>query len=136
MTSAARRGERKTDDLLDKAAETLARGMLFEAERLAEKALLAARQDNQFQRMTRAIPILKDARRSRMKKALAGGKVVVIDTPITEDMKIAPGAYLIQPPQVGSDARRLRLAAFQNDIPVAVLCREPLTTTRLVPVVA
>jgi len=136
MSSPGRRGDRKIEDLMEKAAESLARGMLFEAERLAYKALLMARQHDEFDRMASIVPVLKEARRARLKKALSVGKVTVVDVAVTEDMKIAPGAYLIQPPQVGSDARRLRLAAFANDIPVAVLCREPLTKTRLIPVVA
>jgi hypothetical protein len=136
MSSAGRRGDRKIEELVDQASESLARGMLFEAERIAEKALLMSRQHDEYERMAQIVPVLKDARRARLKQALSVGKVTVVDMAITEDMKVEPGIYLIQPPQVGSDARRLRLAAFTNDIPVAVLCREPLTKTRLIPIVA
>jgi hypothetical protein len=42
----------------------------------------------------------------------------------------------VQPPQVGADARRLRVTAFEHGVAVAVLCREPLTQLKLTPVVA
>lgn len=128
--------ERKIDELMEKASESLVRTAYFEAERMAEKALQMARQDQDFERMARIVLPLQEARRQRLQIALDKGKVRVFIKPITEDMKIEPGCYLIQPPNVGADARRLRIAALAAEVPVAVLCREPLTQTRLVPLVA
>ena len=55
---------------------------------------------------------------------------------IPEEMPLTPGVYLIQPPTVGADARRLRLAALRREVPVAVICREPRTQRGQCPVVA
>ena len=56
--------------------------------------------------------------------------------PYTEDMPLKPGCYLVQPPSVGADARRLRLAALRREIPIAIMCREPKSRMGLCPVVA
>jgi hypothetical protein len=128
--------QRKVDELLEKVRESLARGMWFEAERLAEKALASARQEEDFQSMARAIDPLQEARAMRLRLALEAAVLRIHDVPGSENMKIESGCYLVQPPLVGSEARRLRLAGLINDIPIAVLCREPLTRSGEVPVVA
>lgn len=122
--------------MISKAGESLARGQYFEAEALAERALGSARQESDFQRMAEIISPLQSARQSRLQRALKAGKVTVISEPIPPEMQIKTGCYLIGPPQVGADARRLRLAALSQEVPVAVLCYEPLTKTKLLPVVA
>lgn len=127
---------RKIDDLLEKISESLKRRAIFEAERMAAKALAMARQEEDFARMAQIIKPLWNARQQRMEAALDLGKVRCINEPITEDMKIKPGCYMVQPPQVGAEARRFRLAAMQGEVNVAVLCREPLTRSGMVPVVA
>ena len=86
--------------------------------------------------MASAIPMLQEARMRRVQAAAAKKKVTVIDTAISEDIKIRPGCYVIQPPLVGADARRFRLIALGNEIPVLAVCREPLTKVKLTPVVA
>lgn len=128
--------QKKIDDLLSRTQEGLKHGHWFEAERLALKALAMSRQEQDFDRMASAVPPLQEARRQRLQLALEVNKITVIDSPIHEEMKIKPGCYLVQPPQVGLDARRLRLAALNHDIPVAVICREPLSREKLTPVVA
>lgn len=133
MTVASQR--QKIDDLMDKASESLARTAYFEAERMAQKALGMARQENDFHRMTRIVMPLLEARRQRFQQALDLKKVVVLDGEVTEEMKIKPGCYLVQPPLVGADARRFRLSALHREIPVAVVCREPLTQLGLCPIV-
>jgi hypothetical protein len=42
----------------------------------------------------------------------------------------------VQPPAVGADARRMRLAALRQEVPATILCREPRTRLGLCPVVA
>ena len=124
------------DQLHEKARKALAEPQWFEAERLAGKAVQLARQQCLFGRMAKLIPTLRDARRGRIEPALATGWVVVCDEPFDDQVQIEPGCYLIQPPLVGADARRLRLLAFSREISVAVVCREPLTQLRLCPIVA
>ncbi|UCD73863.1 MAG: hypothetical protein JSV91_08690 [Phycisphaerales bacterium] len=133
MTVASQR--QKIDDLMDKASESLARTAYFEAERMANKALGMARQEGDFDRMARIIMPLLEARRQRLQQALEVKGIVILDGEVTEDMKIDPGCYLVQPPLVGADARRFRLSALHREIPVAVVCREPLTQLGLCPIV-
>lgn len=128
---------RKIDDLMEKASEALGQMAYFEAEHMALKALNMAWQRNDFERMTRIVLPLQEARRQRFQQALEAGSITIVDeTPITEDIALEPGCYLVFPPLVGADARRLRLAGLTRDIPVAVVCLEPRTQLGLFPVVA
>ena len=134
MTSAAK--AKQIDSLMEDASQALAHTDYFRAERTADEALTLARQAKDFGRMARIIMPLQEARRLRLQQALDVGAVTVVHEPIDEEMNIQPGCYVVQPPRVGVEARRFRLLALQRDIPVAVVCREPLTRLGLCPVVA
>lgn len=127
----------RIDDLMDKASEALSQTAYFQAERMAHKALLMAFDTGDFERMARITMPLREARRLRLQLALDVGRITILEEqPITEEMKIESGCYLVQPPCVGADSRRVRMAALQQEIPVAIICREPLTMLRLCPIVA
>lgn len=134
MTGATR--QNRALELASQAEAALARGAHFEAERVAHKSLLLARQAVDFERMAAIVPTLMEARATRLRKALKTGRITIVDEPVTEETRVREGCYLVQPPLVGADARRLRLAALEREVAVAVLCREPLTQVRLTPVVA
>lgn len=119
-----------------KSGEALSIADAFAAERTAFKGLMAARSEHDFARMATLVPALLEARTCRLTAALTAKRITIIDSPIGEDVTVSKGAYLVEPPQVGADARRLRLAAFEQNVPAAVLCREPLTRIKLLPVVA
>jgi len=125
------------DEVMAKASRALARRKYFEAERLALQALQNARDAGDFERMARiALPLL-EARRQRLQQALDAKKIAIIDQAFDDEtVKLRRGCYLVQPPLVGADARRLRLAGLRHEVPIAVLCREPLTQLRQCPVVA
>ena len=127
---------RKIDDLLSKAEKSLRRKRYFEAERMAGEALLIARQERDYQRMATIIPPLQKARQGRLALAVDIGGVTILNAPFTEGDEIEPGAYLVRPPMVGVDGRRFRLAAFALEVPVAVVCHEPITQLGLCPLVA
>ncbi|MEE9130174.1 MAG: hypothetical protein V3T84_09160 [Phycisphaerales bacterium] len=127
---------RKIDDLLSKAEKSLRRKRYFEAERMAGEALLMARQKRDYQRMATIIRPLQKARQGRLALAVEIGRVTILNAPFTEGDEIEPGSYLIRPPMVGVDARRFRLAAFALEVPVAVVCHEPITRLGLCPLVA
>ena len=127
---------RKVDDLLSKAEKSLRRKRYFEAERMAGEAMLMARQDGDFARMAKSVRPLQKARRRRLDLAVEVGAVTILDAPFTEGDEIEPGSYLVRPPMVGVDGRRFRLAAFALDVPVAVVCCEPITQLGLCPLVA
>lgn len=124
------------DDLMERASEALARTRYFEAERMALKALTMAHGAHDHERMSRILLPLQEARRQRWQMALDTGDIHIVKEPFGDEIKLKPGCYLVQPPLVGADARRLRLKALEQDVPAAVICREPTTQTRLIPVVA
>ena len=128
--------QNKVDELISAVETAVRKGDLFATERLAENALGAARQAQDFAAMSRLVDLLRNARAERLRLALETGRITIVDQPFDESIKIKTGCYLVQPPLVGSDGRRLRMLALNAQVHAAVLCREPLTRTRLVPVVA
>jgi hypothetical protein len=127
---------KQIDKLMERASQALVKTKYFDAEALAVKALHAARQAEDFERMGRIVLPLQEARRQRLQIALEADHVTVVSESVTEETRAESGCYLVQPPQVGADARRLRLGALERKIPVAVVCREPLTQLKRCPVVA
>ena len=121
---------------IEQATAALRSARYFEAEGAADKALKLAHEQCDFQRMERIIDHLADARYRRLELALDVGTITIVDTLPEEELAIEAGCYLAQPPLVGAHARRLRLAALDSEIPVAVLCREPPTMLGLCPIVA
>jgi len=134
MTTPA--GKARIDEQMVMAEAAIRRGKWFEAERCAQKALEMARRSEAFAMMASICMPLQEARRQRLQEALDCKLVQVIRAGVVEEMRIKPGCYMIEPPLVGADARRLRLAALRAEIPVAVLCREPINRMGLCPVVA
>ena len=124
------------DELMEKASDALTRTRYFDAEELAAKAMATARGAGDFDRMARICMPLQEARRQRMQQALDINRVTIVKDTVTDETKIKPGCYLVQPPQVGADARRLRVNALARKVPVAVVCREPRTQQGLWPIVA
>ena len=133
--AAPERIDERIDELMDKATDALTNGRYFETERIADRALRMASQAAEFDRMARIVLPLMEARRLRVQEALATERVVVRSDGIEEDEVVEPGCYLLQPPLVGADARRLRLSALNAETPVFVVCREPTTQLGLVPIV-
>lgn len=124
------------DELMERASEALQQTRYFEAERMAMKALAMARGINDFDRLARIALPLQEARRQRMQAAIDTDQIHILDQPFGEDAVHAAGCYLVRPPLVGADARRLRLKAIERDVPVIVVCREPTTDLKLIPIVA
>lgn len=120
-----------------KAKSALKAKNAFEAERIALGVLEAARSSCDFNLMCEVLPILRDARTLRVEAALtATDEIRFLEHPIEEGQKVEPGCYLVEPPRVGADARNLRLAALEQEVPVAIICREPVTQMQLRPIVA
>lgn len=129
-------GAERIDEMMDKASDLLVKTKYFEAEKLAAEALQLARDEDEFERMARIIMPLQEARRQRLLKAFATKALFIIDHEEELPEAIEPGCYLLQPMLVGADARRLRIAALEAKVPVAVLAREPITQLRQQPIVA
>lgn len=123
-------------DLMERAETALRRRAWFEAERLATKALSIARAADDFDAMARILLPLQEARRQRLAEAFEAKKVRLLAEAPNEQTQVAPGIHLVEPPLVGADARRFRLLALEQEVPVAVVCREPITRLNECPIVA
>lgn len=134
MTS-TRGATNSVQQMMERAQAALHRNQWFEAERMAQRALEMARAGRDFTLMARIALPLQEARRQRLQLAFDANNFRIVDEPFGEEVRVDPGCYLVQPPLVGADARRLRLAAFEQEVPVAVLCREPITKLKLCPIV-
>ena len=110
----------------------------FEAERCALEIIENARGVFDFDGMAAVLPYLRDARMARFDEAfeIADGTIQVLEAEIEEECTVTPGCWLVQPPFVGADARTIRALGIDQEVPVAVLCREPLTQLGLQPVVS
>lgn len=126
----------QVETLLEKTSRALEAQAWFDAERYAEKALAASRARSDWATMIEAIGQLQAARTGRRGTALIKGPVRVLDEQLEEGEVLSPGRCLVQPPLVGADARRMRLACLENDVPALVLCREPTTSLGRIPLVA
>ncbi len=123
-------------DLMERAEAAMRRRAWFESERLASKALSIARAADDFDAMARILLPLQEARRQRLAEAFETKKVLLIAEAPNEQTQVSPGIHLVEPPLVGADARRFRLLALEQEVPVAVVCREPITRMNECPVVA
>lgn len=130
--------QEQIDDLMEQASEALSRTAYIDAELLADRALHLAHRARAYDLMARICLPLQEARRQRFMQAVdaSGGKVRMVDQPFDDRSPEEPGLYLVQPMLVAADARRLRTQALERRIPAVVLCREPLTSVGLQPVVA
>ena len=134
MTTPANRA--RIDEQMEMAEAALRRGKWFEAERCAQKGLEMARRAEAFEMMAAICLPLQEARRQRLQLALDARRVTILNSGVVEEMKVQPGCYIVEPPLVGADARRLRLAALRDEVPVAVVCREPPNRRGECPIVA
>lgn len=127
---------KQVETLVRQANEAIEQSAWFDAEAAASKAMSSCRARTDWNTMIDLAGILRDARAGRRSSSLVKGTVRILDEDIPEDMEFTAGRYLIQPPRVGADARRVRLQCIEDEIPVLVVCREPTTATGLVPIVA
>jgi hypothetical protein len=124
-------------DLMQRGNDALNDGQWFTAETLLAKALGMLRSRQDWGGMAEALTPLHAARKGRRKLALASRvAIALIDEAPQEGAAVDRGRSLFQPPVVAADARRFRLAAMLQEVPVAVVCREPTTRLGEIPVVA
>ena len=124
-------------DLVDRGGDAIKRSAWFEAERVLDRSLAMSNGRHDYTGMAEIIDLLATARASIRKEALASRAAIrIVDDAVTDTMDVERGRYLVQPPLVGADARRLRLLAAAHDVSVVALCREPRTQLGLTPIVA
>ena len=131
-------GRTKTiQDLVDRANTAIKSEAWFEAERVLERALTMSHGRHDYEGMVEILGLLSTARGGRRKIALASRAAIkIIDDAVTDTMDVDRGRYMVRPPLVGADARRLRLLALARETPIMVLCREPTTQLGQIPIVA
>jgi hypothetical protein len=127
---------KRLESMMSRAETALKRSAWFEAERLSLKALEAAREVEDFEFMARVCLPLQEARRQRTIMAIDAAKSVRILEHVEPEPIIEPGIIMVRPPAVAADARRLRIAALQQEVPILVITHEPATQLGLCPVVA
>lgn len=130
----SRQASGAVDEIMERASRALEGTSYFDAARLARDGLTRARRAADFGRMARIILPLQEARR-QIREAAADTDRVAIVTELTR-AALEPGAYLVQPPLIGVDARDIRERAERRRSPVIVVAREPLTRDGLWPIVA
>ncbi len=120
------------------AEAALKAGHWFEAERKAIEALDAAIEAGDHGLAADACLPLQEARRQRVIAAIdvSGGQVRMVTQVPQELESVDAGVHLLLPHAVGADARRMRVCAMQTEVPLLVVCREPLTDRGLVPIVS
>jgi hypothetical protein len=122
---------------LEKAKRSLKRSDLAGAEAITIEAIESARRELLYDIMIDATTLLLEIRsQRRLVVDGAGDALTIIEEPFEEELDLSDGRYLVQPPLVGADARRLRVIAARNGVHVHVICREPTTQSGLRPVVA
>ncbi len=126
----------KIDAMMEQASRALVGRDYFAAEKLALSALRRAHHDADYERMSRIILPLQEARRQKREMAFDAKKVFVVDGELPHGRGLVAGCYLVCPPRVGADGRMLRDMADEKKVSVFVLVREPVTRDGLWPIVA
>lgn len=125
----------KIDEIMSRASDALVSTDYGEADRLCRDAWQKAREANDFDRCARICLPLQEARRQRREAALDAPGEFLLNSLPGRDEVTSPGRYLLEPPLVGVDARRLREVASEHRVAVMVLVREPLTRAGKMPIV-
>ena len=108
----------------------------FKVEKDAAAAIDIARAASDWETLSSEIENLSEARSSRATAAHNGKKVRVIQSSEEVDTIKDAGRFLVQPPLVARDAALLDNAFKSSGISSVVVCREPVTSLGLCPVVA
>jgi len=124
------------DAVMEQASQALAETRYFDAIDHAREGLKLARRAADFERMARIVLPLQEARRQIRLEAEDAGCVCVAKLESELPSEVLPGCYLLQPPLLGIDGRRLREVAHDEGVPVLVLVREPLTRDGRWPIAA
>jgi hypothetical protein len=124
---------------MERASTLLVSTRYFDCERLCLRAFALAFRARDFERLARICMPLQETRRlirQQATDAAAAGAVRVLSGSADFSGPSAPGFYLVQPPLIGADARRLRELLWHRQVPSLVLAREPMTQSRKWPLVA
>lgn len=125
--SASAKYDEKVDAIMEEASRALAHGEYFKAERLAKEALQHAWRRHDYERMERIVLPLEEARRQKRLAAVDSDNLIITEKAEDLDGPVRPGCYLLEPLLVAADGRNLRDRADEEEVPVLVVVREPVT---------
>ncbi len=120
---------------MEEASQALADGQYLAAAHMCREALLLARSENDFERMSRICMPMLEAQRYVRQNALDSGVIHQIAKSTDIPEMPGPECYLFAPNFVGADALRFRNAANDAGIAPFVLTREPTTSKNQWPIV-
>lgn len=123
------------DKLMEEASEALLATEYFTVVKLCKRALDRARAADDFERMSRIVLPLQEARRQIRQLACDAGPRQLV-TQRLKPSEMRPGLYLCQVPMIAAEARDVRELAEARSIPAMVLCREPMTRSGKWPIAA
>lgn len=121
---------------METASRALVMRRYFACERTCLEALERAFIAGDYERMSRILLPLEEARRQKRDLAVDTGQAFLVDGEVPTGRALRPGCYLVAPPRVGVDGRLLREAADKKRVPTIIVVREPTTRDGLWPVVA
>lgn len=127
---------RTIDANMEMASQKLVARDYFSCEKLCSEALAAAFGARDYERMSRILMPLQEARRQKRQIAEDADRVIVIERDAPTEAQLGAGVYVIRPPRVAAEARALREHLDRLGIPSAVLTREPTTKAGKIPMVA
>jgi len=127
---------RTIDANMELASQKLVARDYFSCEKLCSDALAAAFGARDYERMSRILMPLQEARRQKRQIAEDADRVIVIERDAPTEAQLGAGVYVIRPPRVAAEARALREHLDRLEIPSAVLTREPTTKAGKIPMVA
>lgn len=120
---------------MEHATKALSGGEYLAAATMCREALLLARAEHDFERMSRICLPLLEAQRYLRQDALDSGVIHQIAKSTDIPEMPGPECYLFAPNFVGADALRFRNAANDAGIAPFVLTREPTTSKNQWPIV-
>ena len=128
------------DEMMERASRALEDTQYFDAERWGAEALRRAHAARLYERMSRIVMPLLEARRQIRQLAIDNAcqhpEPVRVASRESDLGHLDSGCVLLQPPMIGADARSLRELTRTRRVPVVLLTREPMTRKGLWPVVA
>lgn len=135
---------KQIDELMERASAALVRTDYFDAESLCLKAMERAVRAQDFDRVSRIIMPLQEARRQRRHEAIDAGRVTTmrelsgggVGAKSKDEGTMQAGCVLIEPPMIGADARTVRAIADRKRVAMLVLVREPTAASGRWPIVA
>lgn len=128
--------QRTVNDTMEQASEALVLRDYHTCEHLCLEALASALAMRNFERMSRIVMPLQEARRQKRQVAESSGRLFVVGRTPPSEAELAHGIYLIHPPRVAAEGRALREHLERLGLCSLIVTREPTDKAGRIPIVA